>query len=108
MDLCRYGDELLVVTENAFGKRTKLSEYRAQSRGGKGIQTLSMTRKTGPLVGCLVVKETDRVMLMTANGVCIQLPVETIRVCGRATQGVILQALDDGDSVASIERVREE
>ncbi|MGQ9524932.1 MAG: DNA gyrase subunit A [Armatimonadota bacterium] len=108
MDLCRFGDELLVVTENAFGKRTKLSEYRTQSRGGKGIQTLNMTRKTGALVGCLVVKESDRVMLMTANGVCIQLPVESIRVCGRATQGVILQTLDEGDSVVSIERVREE
>lgn len=108
MDLCRNGDDLLVVSENAYGKRTNLSEYRVQSRGGKGIQTMRLTKKTGYLVGCLAVKDTDRIMLMTANGVCIQLPVDSIRPSGRSTQGVILQSLAEGDTVVSIERVREE
>ncbi|MGC8834514.1 MAG: DNA gyrase subunit A [Armatimonadota bacterium] len=59
MDLCRNGDDLLVVSENAYGKRTSLSEYRVQFRGGKGIQTMRLTKKTGYLVGCLAVKDTD-------------------------------------------------
>jgi DNA gyrase subunit A len=108
MDLCRNGDDLLVVSEKAYGKRTSFSEYRAQSRGGKGILTMRVTEKTGRLVGCLAVKDTDRIMLMTANGVCIQLPVDSIRQSGRSTQGVILQSLAEGDTVVSIERVREE
>jgi len=108
MDLCRNGDDLLVVSEKAYGKRTSFSEYRAQSRGGKGILTMRVTEKTGRLVGCLAVKGTDRIMLMTANGVCIQLPVDSIRQSGRSTQGVILQSLAEGDTVVSIERVREE
>jgi DNA gyrase subunit A len=107
MELASHGRELLVVSENAFGKRTKLTEYRVQSRGGKGIQTMSVTQKTGLLVGCVAVEPEDRILLMTSNGVCIQVPVNTIRLTGRAAQGVTLQSLADGDRVASVERVRE-
>jgi DNA gyrase subunit A len=105
MDLCSKGDQLLVASEHAYGKRTFISEYRKQSRGGRGIQTMSITAKTGLLVGCCVVNEDDNLLLMTSNGVALQTSVQSIRRTGRSAQGVKLQNVGETDRLASIERM---
>ncbi|MCS7272515.1 MAG: DNA gyrase subunit A [Fimbriimonadales bacterium] len=96
---------LLVVSENGFGKCTPLKEYRVQSRGGKGIFTMNVTRKTGSVVAAEVVEKDDRVILVTANGKGIRLRVADLRITGRIAQGVKLIDLAEGDTVAAITRV---
>jgi DNA gyrase subunit A len=105
MDLCSKGDQLLVASEWGYGKRTLLSEYRSQSRGGRGILTFSVTVKTGLLAGCCVVNEQDNLLLMTSNGVAMQTDVASIRRTGRSAQGVKLQNVGESDRLASIERM---
>ncbi|MBW3625213.1 MAG: DNA gyrase subunit A [Armatimonadetes bacterium] len=105
MELCSKGDQLLVASENAYGKRTLISEYRKQGRGGRGIQTMQITAKTGVIIGCAVVNEQDNLLLMTSNGVAMQTTVESIRRTGRSAQGVKLQNVGEDDRLASIERV---
>ena len=95
---------LLAITENGFGKRTELDEYRVQIRGGKGVITYKITPKTGKLVGARVATEDDDVMLITDTGTIIRLKVEEISVLGRATQGVTLMRTNDG-KVVSIETI---
>ncbi len=98
---------LLAITENGFGKRTELEEYRVQTRGGKGVITYKITPKTGSIVGIRIVKEEDDVMLITDTGVIIRLNVKDINVLGRSTQGVTLMRTNEG-KVVSIEKVTEE
>ena len=94
---------LLAITENGFGKRTELDEYRVQIRGGKGVITYKITPKTGKLVGARVATEEDDVMLITDTGTIIRLEVKDISVLGRSTQGVTLMRTNDGGKVVSIE-----
>jgi len=96
---------LLVVTERGLGKRSVLSDYRVQKRGGKGIITLKRTEKTGAVVALKEVLPDDELMLVTRQGVIIRLPVEGIRVIGRNTQGVKVMNLDLGDTVVDVARV---
>ncbi len=93
---------LLVAGENGIGKRTDFGEYRVQSRGGKGIITMKTGDKTGGVVGALTVKDTDEIMLITAGGQMVRIPVQGIRECGRNTQGVKLVNLDPGDKLLGI------
>ena len=99
---------LLAITENGFGKRTELNEYRVQTRAGKGVITYKTTPKTGKVVGIRVVKDDDEVMLITDNGVVIRLEVQNISVLGRSTQGVTLMRTNDGGKVVSIAKVSDE
>ena len=97
---------LLAITENGFGKRTELEEYRVQTRGGKGVITYKVTPKTGKIVGIRVVEESDDVMLITDTGTIIRLNVSGISVLGRSTQGVTLMRTNEG-KVVSIEKISE-
>ncbi len=94
---------LLAITENGFGKRTELDEYRVQIRGGKGVITYKITQKTGKLVGVRIADDNDDVMLITDTGTIIRLKVKDISVLGRSTQGVTLMRTSDGGKVVSIE-----
>ena len=94
---------LLAITENGFGKRTELDEYRVQLRGGKGVVTYKITPKTGKIVGVRIASDEDDVMLITDTGTIIRLEVKDISVLGRATQGVTLMRTSDGGKVVSIE-----
>jgi DNA gyrase subunit A len=99
---------VLVVSEQGFGKRTPVDEYRFTNRGGKGVKTINVTEKTGSLVGILAVKETEDLMITCKSGVTIRMPVSGISEQGRATQGVKLIRLDDGDEIAAITRIEEQ
>jgi DNA gyrase subunit A len=96
---------LLVVSENGYGKRTHLEEYRVQGRGGSGILTMNCTDKTGKIVGAEVVAEDDRLLVMTTNGKAIRMKVHEIRTTGRVAQGVKLINLAANDQVRSIARI---
>lgn len=93
---------VLVVSEQGFGKRTPVDEYRFTNRGGKGVKTINVTEKTGSLVGILDVAENEDLMITCKSGVTIRMPVSGISEQGRATQGVKLIKLDDGDEIAAI------
>jgi len=93
---------ILVVSEKGYGKRTAIEEYRITNRGGKGIKTIQVTEKTGRLVGILDVLESEDLMITCQSGVTIRTPVSNISEQGRATQGVKLIRLDDGDQIAAI------
>ncbi len=99
---------LLAITENGFGKRTELEEYRVQNRGGKGVITYKITVKTGKLVGVRIAVEGDDVMLVTNTGTIIRLKVDDISVLGRSTQGVTLMRTNDGGKVVSVETLNNE
>ena len=94
---------VLSITENGYGKRTPIEEYRITNRGGMGIRNYMVTDKTGPVVGMKVVDGTEDLLLVTAAGILIRTPVENIRVAGRATQGVIVMRFkEEGDQVISL------
>ncbi|MCY7309159.1 MAG: DNA gyrase subunit A [Chitinophagaceae bacterium] len=93
---------VLVVSEKGFGKRTPVDEYRYTNRGGKGVKTINVTDKTGSLVGILAVAQTEDIMISCKSGVTIRMPVSGISEQGRATQGVKLIKLDEGDEIAAI------
>ncbi len=97
---------LLAITENGFGKRTELDEYRVQIRGGKGVITYKITPKTGKLVGVRVATEDEDVMLVTDTGTIIRINVKDISILGRSTQGVTLIRTNDGGKVVSIETLK--
>ena len=101
------GATLLAITENGFGKRTDLDEYRVQIRGGKGVITYKITPKTGELVGIKIVKDTDEIMMITDTGTVIRLNVKEISILGRSTQGVTLMRTNEG-KVVSLEVINEE
>ncbi len=98
---------LLAITENGFGKRTELDEYRVQTRAGKGVITYKITPKTGKVVGIKLVDETDDIMLITDTGTIIRINVSEISILGRSTQGVTLMRTNEG-KVVSIEKIPEE
>jgi DNA gyrase subunit A len=93
---------VLVVSEKGFGKKTAVDEYRYTNRGGKGVKTINVTEKTGSLVGILDVSETQDIMITCKSGVTIRMPVSGVSEQGRATQGVKLIKLDEGDEIAAI------
>ena len=99
---------LLAITENGFGKRTELDEYRVQARGGKGVITYKITPKTGKIVGIRIATGDEDVMLITDKGTIIRLAVNDVSVLGRSTQGVTLMRTNDGGKVVSIEIVEKE
>jgi DNA gyrase subunit A len=96
---------LLVVTEKGMGKRTEVDEYRLQGRGGQGVINMKLSKKTGDVVTIKSVQPEDQVMLITRNGVVNRQSAEEMRVIGRATQGVRLVSLDQGDTIVDVARV---
>lgn len=102
------GVTLLAITENGFGKRTELDEYRVQNRGGRGVITYKITPKTGNIVGIRMTKEDDDVMLITNSGTIIRINVKDVSILGRATQGVTLMRTNENEKVVSIETVEPE
>lgn len=99
---------VLVISAHGYGKRTSIDEYRITNRGGKGVKTINVTDKTGELVGMLTVTESQDLMIICKSGVTIRSSVGSIRLAGRATQGVKLITLDDGDEIAAVTKVDEE
>ena len=93
---------ILVVSANGMGKRSALEDYRVQSRGGKGVKTISVTAKTGHLVAIKSVTDNDDLMITTTSGVTIRTGADELRVMGRATQGVRLIRLDEDDRIADV------
>jgi len=98
-------EDVLVVSENGFGKRSKIEDYRVTNRGGKGVKTINITEKTGTLIAIKAVQDTDDLMIITQSGLTIRLPIEQIRVMGRNAQGVKLINLREGDKIASVARI---
>ena len=102
-------DSILTVTENGYGKRTAVEEYRIQTRGGKGVLTIKTSDRNGNVVGVLPVHDDDQVMLIANSGKIIRMPMDTLRIIGRNTQGVRLINLNDRESVVGLSMlVREE
>ena len=93
---------ILTVTENGYGKRTEVSEYKLQSRGGKGVFTIKTSERNGKVVGVLTVVDDDQVMMIANSGKVIRMPMDTIRIIGRNTQGVRLINLDEGELVVGL------
>ena len=98
---------ILVVSEKGFGKRTQIDEYRITNRGGKGVKTINVTDKTGSLVGILYVTEKEDLIITCKSGVTIRTGIQDIREAGRATQGVKLIRIDEGDEIAAISQIEE-
>ena len=97
------GRTVLSITENGYGKRTPVEEYRITNRGGLGIKNYMVTEKTGPVVGIKVVDGSEDLLLVTQAGILIRTHVDTIRTAGRATQGVIVMRFkEEGDRVISL------
>jgi len=99
---------VMVVSEKGYGKRTAVDEYRITNRGGKGVKTINVTEKTGKLVGILDVLSTEDLMITCTSGITIRMSVGAISELGRATQGVKLIRLDEGDEIAAITKLDEE
>ena len=99
---------ILVVSEKGYGKRTQIDEYRITNRGGKGVKTINVTEKTGRLVGLLAVSETEDLMITCVSGITIRMSVAGIRPQGRATQGVKLIKVDEGDAIAAVTQLEEQ
>ncbi|NMB37368.1 MAG: DNA gyrase subunit A [Bacteroidales bacterium] len=95
-------EHILVVSENGYGKRSLLEEYRRTNRGGKGVKTINITEKTGSLIAIKSVKDDDDLMIINKSGITIRVSVADIRVAGRATQGVKVISLKEGDSIAAV------
>jgi len=94
--------QLLVVSKKGFGKRSSISEYRITRRGGKGVKTLNLTDKTGDLITVKQVTDEDELMIINRSGITIRLAVNTLRVMGRATQGVRLIKLNESDEISAV------
>ena len=107
MQLCSQGDYLLIVSEKGMGKRTSMSEFSVQNRGGKGVKCYKITEKTGNVVGVKAVNDDNEVMMITTEGIIIRIACSDISILGRITSGVKLMNLDEKVSVASIAKVRE-
>ena len=100
-----FDEEILVVSENGFGKRSSIDDYRITNRGGKGVKTISITEKTGGLVAIKNVSDSDDLMIINKSGIAIRMSVEDLRVMGRATQGVKLINIKGSDSIAAVAKV---
>ena len=95
-------DDILVVSENGYGKRSDLEDYRITNRGGKGVKTINITEKTGNLVAIKAVSDENDLMIINKSGIAIRMSVDSLRIMGRATQGVRVINLRSGDSIASV------
>ena len=104
----RKNGTLLAITENGFGKRTELEEYRIQTRGGKGVITYKVTPKTGNIVGIKITTDDDDIMMITDKGTVIRIKASDVSVLGRNTQGVTLMRTNDGGKVVSIETIQDD
>ena len=100
-----FDEDILVVSENGYGKRSPIEDYRLTNRGGKGVKTISITDKTGGLVAIKNVSDSDDLMIINKSGIAIRMSVEDLRTMGRATQGVRLINLRDNDSIAAVAKV---
>ncbi|EAR01865.1 DNA gyrase subunit A [Maribacter sp. HTCC2170] len=100
-----FEDNILVVSENGYGKRSNIDDYRVTNRGGKGVKTISITEKTGGLVSIKNVSDADDLMIINKSGIAIRMSVEDLRVMGRATQGVKLINIKGADSIAAVAKV---
>jgi DNA gyrase subunit A len=98
----------LVVSENGYGKRSSLDDYRITNRGGKGVKTINVTDKTGELVAIKNVTDDDDLMIINKSGITIRMAVSDLRVMGRATQGVKLINIKGNDSIAAVAKVMHE
>jgi len=98
--------DILVVSEKGFGKRSDVDNYRITNRGGKGVKTINITGKTGQLIAIKEVTDNDDLMIINKSGIAIRMAVTDMRVMGRATQGVRLINLREGDSIASVTKVQ--
>lgn len=94
--------DVLVLSEHGYGKRTNLDEYRITNRGGKGVKTINVTDKTGKLISIQAVSDDNDLMIINRSGITIRTAVEGIRIAGRATQGVKIINLREGDTIASV------
>ena len=108
MDVCKPGDSILIVTEKGFGKRTDVDEYRAQTRGGKGLLTYKISEKTGELVGMMMVNDDNDIMMITSEGVIIRIHAEDINKIGRNTSGVRLMRTTDSNLIVSCAKTDKE
>jgi len=99
------GEDILVVSENGYGKRSLLDDYRETNRGAKGVKTINITEKTGHLIALKNVTDADDLMIINRSGIIIRMNVSDLRVMGRATQGVRLINLKNGDSIAAVTQV---
>ncbi len=106
--LSNENEQILVVTENGYGKRSLLSDYRMTNRGAKGVKTVNITEKTGTLVAILAVNPQDHIMIITKSAQTIRVKVENIRMAGRATQGVKLIKLAHNDAIAAVVKIQYE
>jgi len=103
-----FEEEILVVSEKGYGKRSSIDDYRVTNRGGKGVKTISITEKTGGLVAIKNVSDSDDLMIINKSGIAIRMSVEDLRVMGRATQGVRLINIKGKDSIAAVAKVMKE
>jgi DNA gyrase subunit A len=101
-------ENILVVSEKGYGKRSELEDYRITNRGGKGVKTLTITEKTGNLVAIKSVTDADDLMIINRSGVAIRISIEDLRVMGRATQGVKVINLRADDEIAAVAKVIKE
>jgi DNA gyrase subunit A len=102
------GATLLTVTENGYGKRTVFEEYRAMNRGGQGVITIDVSIRNGNVVDIRTVHEDNEIMVTTSKGIIIRVPVSSIKVQGRNTQGVRIMKVDGGDRVVGVARLAKE
>ena len=103
------GETVMVVSEKGYGKRSELDDYRITNRGGKGVKTMNITDKTGKLVAIKNVDDSNDLMIINQSGVTLRLPVASVRVMGRATQGVkLIELAKRGDTIASVCKVDSE
>ncbi len=106
-EIAELNESILVVTANGYGKRSKIEEYRKQSRGGKGVKTIKVTERNGDVVGVMSVKEDSDVMLTTNTGRVLRIHVKSLRIMGRVTQGVCLMRIIDGEKIVSLSKPSE-
>ena len=100
-----FDEDILVVSEHGYGKRSSIEDYRITNRGGKGVKTISISKKTGDLVAIKNVSDSEDLMIINKSGIAIRLSLEELRTMGRATQGVKLINLKDNDSIAAVAKV---
>jgi DNA gyrase subunit A len=107
MQLQSQGDSLLIVSENGMGKRTFIDEFTVQNRGGKGVKCYKITEKTGNVVGIKAVSDENEIMMITTEGIIIQLRMQDVSTLSRITSGVKLMDLEEGVKIAKVAKVRE-
>ena len=105
MIIAKDNETILTITENGYGKRTNIEEYRLISRGGKGVRNIICSQRNGCVTSIRAVKDEDEIMIVSEKGILIRIPVKNISVIGRNTQGVRIMKLEVGDKVVSVAKV---